>query len=153
MIVICKYINKIIPLFIIWISGFCVKSHYTMGYPWFHGAHVDFKELFKNFYLFNTLHSNISPPLQVLPHANPPSSPLPFSSEGSPTPGITLPSPFIKSLQDKAHPLLLRADKAAQLGKWDPQAGNSLRDSLCSSYWGARTKTKLHIYYICVGEA
>jgi hypothetical protein len=33
------------------------------------------------------------------------------------------------------HPLLLGPEKAAQLGKQDPQVGNRLRDSYCSSCW------------------
>jgi hypothetical protein len=33
----------------------------------------------------------------------------------------------------------------------DPQTGNRVRNGPCSSYW--RTKTNLHIWYICVGRA
>ena len=49
------------------------------------------------------------------------------------------------------HPLLLKPDKAAQLGEQDPQAGNGVRESLCSSYWRTCMKTKLHICYIGAG--
>ena len=55
---------------------------------------------------------------------------LPSSSSlrrRSPPPSITHiynPSPWhTQSLQDQAHPLPLRPDKAAQLGEWDAQAG------------------------------
>ena len=63
--------------------------------------------------------------------------------------GIILPPPrYIESLQDEVHPRLLKPDKAAQLGEWDPQATNRFRDIPCFSCWETCMKTKLQIY-IC----
>ena len=64
-----------------------------------------------------------SSPHMVLPIISPP-----ISSENGEVPlGITSSWP-IKSLQDWVHPFPLRPDKAVQLGEWDPQAGNRVRD-------------------------
>jgi hypothetical protein len=60
----------------------------------------------------------------VSTHTAPPSIPLPFSSENFLG---TNPLWHIKPLQ--AHHLPLRLDKAFQLGKQDPQADISVKDS------------------------
>jgi hypothetical protein len=40
--------------------------------------------------------------------------------------------------------------QGSPVGKWNPQTGNSFRDSSCSSCWGIHMKTELHICYTCV---
>ena len=57
----------------------------------------------------------------------------------------------IKSLQDWAHPLPLRPEKAVELRENDLMAGNRVRDSPHYNCQGTHMKTKLHICYKCVG--
>ena len=49
------------------------------------------------------------------------------------------------SVARQAHLLPLRAGKAAQLGKKDPQAGNRFRDRPHSTFWGTHLKTELNL--------
>jgi hypothetical protein len=84
--------------------------------------------------------------LPILPHTAPLPTPPPLLLwEGKGSPLDIPPSWHVKPLQDYEYPLWLRPDKAAQLGEQDLQAGNSFRDSPCSSCWGTHMETELHI--------
>jgi hypothetical protein len=90
-----------------------------------------------------SLYIPITPPHLPASLRAPPNMPLSPSPLGNNSPW------HIKLLQDWAYPLPLRPDKAAQLGKWDPQASNRVKDSPCSSCWRTHMETNLHLCYIC----
>ena len=48
------------------------------------------------------------------------------------------------------HLLLVRLDKAAQLGKRKPKASSRVRDSPYFGFYVSHMKTKLDICYMCV---
>ena len=82
-------------------------------------------------------------------HRISPSSPFPFSSQNGEVPPWVQMHHGISSHCGTRHVLPLRALKAYQLGEQDLQAGSRVRDSLCCSFWGACTKTKLDVCYMC----
>ena len=86
------------------------------------------------------------PPSQISPPAV-----LPFSSEKGKPPFGTFPPWDITSKPDLVHLFPLRPNQAAQFRKGVPMAGNIFRDRPCSSCSRTQLKTKLHIYYKCVG--
>ena len=63
----------------------------------------------------------------------------------------TNPPWHLKSLQDEAHPLLLRPDKAAQFGKQNLQAGSRSRVSSAPVLGDPHEDQAVYLLHICMG--